>query len=249
VGVPQAGGWWFDAALLTGTAAITAALSAGALLDWDLAIRDWCDTHQATLPHLAARGLNFLGSANLIAAIALVLAVVAGYRLRSVRPLLPVITAFALSYFVVAPLKLFFDRAAPHSTNHDAVRLFADPDGWSYPSGHVVNTVIWYQVLAILLTALLRSFGRDLTPTWRRAIRLGPPIIVTITVTYLGFHWLTDSLAALPLGVVLDRILARIPWNDLPLGSRLTTADWARPLPPPPPRLDDKPAKTALPST
>jgi membrane-associated phospholipid phosphatase len=127
---------------------------------------------------------------------------------------LPIVAAFALSYLLVGPVKLFTDRAAPRSPAPDAAELFADPDGWSYPSGHVVNAIIWYQVLALLARAWLRATGRP-EPSWavRRALRVGPPAVISLTVTYLAFHWLTDVLAAIPLGLLLDRMLARVDWG------------------------------------
>jgi hypothetical protein len=207
--VAAAGGWWPDLALLAGFGALTAALAAGALLDLDLAIRDWCVEHTWEPLRLLARALNQLGSANLLAAVCLVVAVAVGVRARSARPLLPIVAAYGLSYLVIGPIKLVTDRAAPGSTAPDAVELFADPAGWSYPSGHVVNAFIWYQVLVLLLDAWLAP---GLPPAVRRWLRVAPPVIVSCTVTYLAFHWFGDVLAALALGLLLDRMLARIRW-------------------------------------
>ena len=205
--------WWPDLALLTGVAVLTAALAMGALLDIGIAIRDWSDSHHPGLLHALSRGLNQMGSANLLATIALVLAVPLAVRSRSARPLLPIVTTYVVSHVLIAPIKIFTDRAAPHAPAPDAVELFADPDGWSYPSGHVANTLIWYLLLVLLADALLRSFGRPPLPgRLRRTLLVAPPIIVTATVTYLGFHWLTDSIAALLLGWLLARLLRRMPW-------------------------------------
>ena len=46
----------------------------------------------------------------------------------------------------------------------------------------------------------------------------GAPAIVLVTTTYLSFHWITDGLAAILLGLLLDRILRRVPWDAIPLG-------------------------------
>jgi membrane-associated phospholipid phosphatase len=209
--------WWPEIALLAGFAVLTAALVLDpVLLDRDVAVRDWSLDHQWRPAYLVARALNQLGSANLLAAICLVIAVAVGVRSRSrgatwrgaAVPLLPILTAYGLSYLVIGPVKLFTDRAAPRASAPDAVELFADPSGWSYPSGHVVNAVIWYQVLVLLLDAL---FQRDRWPG-RRALRVVPPILISCTVTYLAFHWLTDVLAALALGLLLDRLMRRISW-------------------------------------
>jgi hypothetical protein len=79
----------------------------------------------------------------------------------------------------------------------------------------VVNAFIWFRVLVLLLAAWTRG---PLPGPARRALRVGPPVVVSLTVTYLAFHWLTDVLAAVPLGLLLDRLLARIPGPAPPGG-------------------------------
>jgi membrane-associated phospholipid phosphatase len=86
----------------------------------------------------------------------------------------------------------------------------------SYPSGHVENALVWYGVIALLLGALVA-----VPPPVRVALRVIPPIIVFCTTTYLAFHWLTDSIAGLFLGLILTRLMARVPWD----------AVWLPPLP------------------
>ena len=44
-------------------------------------------------------------------------------------------------------------------------------------------------------------------------LRIAPPVIVFCTTVYLNFHWLTDSIAGLLLGVLLARLLVRVPWK------------------------------------
>jgi membrane-associated phospholipid phosphatase len=121
-------------------------------------------------------------------------------------------------------MKLWTERAAPSSKlpPEESVQIFHTlPPGeyaMSYPSGHVVNAIVWYGVIALLLAALLRTAGRsDAPPALYRAIRVGPPAIVFVTTTYLGYHWLTDSIGGLLAGVFLARLLARLPWDDVPL--------------------------------
>jgi membrane-associated phospholipid phosphatase len=84
----------------------------------------------------------------------------------------------------------------------------------------MVNTVVWYGVLALLLAPWLST-------RLRRLLRVLPPVLVFASTVYLGFHWITDSVAGLLLGIVLDRLLARVPWDDIPLPGRLRA--WARP--------------------
>jgi membrane-associated phospholipid phosphatase len=230
------GGWWFDAVLIGGFVAVTAALASGLLLDLDLAVRDWVGGHRPPAIYWTARLLNYLGQGGwLLTPVALALAVAVGLRARSVRPLLVVGAAFALTYLTIGPLKIWADRAAPRSTlpPEESVQIFNDlPPGeydLSYPSGHVANAIVWYGVIALLLAAL--AAGR-LAPALVRLVRLAPPAIVLATTTYLNFHWLTDGLAALLLGLFLDRLLARVPWDDLPLPRRLHR--WSAPALPSP---------------
>ena len=108
---------------------------------------------------------------------------------------------------VILPLKLAFHRAPPHAPLPDdvKVRLFSDAASQSYPSGHAVNVLVWYGVLCLLLAPWL-------TDPVRRWVRWTPPVAVTLAGTYLGYHWLTDMLAGLCLGVVLDQAILSVPW-------------------------------------
>jgi membrane-associated phospholipid phosphatase len=198
--------WWAELGALLGFGALTGALAAGLFLDADVAVRDWCDTHQVWLAHFLARGMIVLGSGNLVAPAVFVVAVALGVWRRSVRPVLPVVAAVVLGNLVLVPLKMLGDRAAPHSPAPDPERLFHWPPGWSYPSGHAANSVYLYGVLALILGGLLR-------PAARRVLRVAVPVLVSATFVYLGYHWLTDIAAGLLIGVLLDRLLHRIPWE------------------------------------
>lgn len=212
------GGWWFDALLLAGFAGLTALLAAGALLGLDKDISRWCSRHQTDPTYWAARVFNFLGNGGPLTLLCLLAAVLVVVRRRALWPLLPVVAAFLATGFAILPLKLWTDRAAPRAPVPDAVELFNTlPPGvysMSYPSGHLVNTVVWYGVIVLLLSPWL-------APAVRRWLRVAPPAIVFVTTVYLNFHWLTDSVAGLLLGVLLDRLLARVPWSDLPLPADL----------------------------
>lgn len=204
-------GWWLDALLLAGFLAMTWALIAETpLLRLDVAVRDWCDEHRPTVAYWIARILNYLGQGTPLTLICLAIALLMWRRLHTIRPLLPVVGGFVLTYFTVGPMKILSDRPAASRKNPPEFFL----GGMSYPSGHVVNAIVWYLVLTMLI-------GGSLTRAQRLALRLGPPLVVLGTTTYLSWHWVTDGLAALMLGLVLERLLRRIPWNDIPLGGKL----------------------------
>jgi membrane-associated phospholipid phosphatase len=190
--------------LAAGFAVLTALLAAGWLLDLDVAVRDWCDTHRPEALYWTARGLNFLGNGTPMAIVTLGLALLVARRVRSPRPLLVPIVTFGLTTVVVYALKWWLDRAAPRSPLPNAVELFSG--GESYPSGHLVVAIVWYGAIARLLDRLV-----VLPDGLRNAIRVAPPVIVLGTTTYVSFHWLTDGLAAILLGLLLDRLLNRLP--------------------------------------
>lgn len=207
-------GWWFDAVLLGALAGLTLALANGLLLDLDTTVERWCDLHRTPAGRLLASVVNRLGQGGALAALCALIAVVQGVRRRSVRPGLPVVAAFVLTGVTLLALKLWTDRAAPSSTLPDRVELFNTlPLGEysrSYPSGHLVNTVVWYGVLTLLLWSWL-------APVVRRVLRIAPPVLVFVTTVYLDFHWISDSAAGLLLGLLLDRSLRRVRWDGLPL--------------------------------
>jgi membrane-associated phospholipid phosphatase len=129
-------------------------------------------------------------------------------RIRSWWPLLPVVAAYALTYLTFGVLKLWLDRAAPHAPIPHPERLFSG--GLSYPGGHMSNTIVWYGVIVLLLSALLPD---GLPPRWRLVLRVVPAVTVGLATVYLGYHWVTDNVAAIPLALVIDRIIRRIPWR------------------------------------
>src|SRR5262245_28179652 len=83
-------GWWPDALLAVAFAAITLALAAGAFLGFDLAVRDFADTHRPWPLYWLLRAGNILGQGGYLAELVLVLAVLLAWRRHSVRPVLPV---------------------------------------------------------------------------------------------------------------------------------------------------------------
>ncbi|MGC4804042.1 phosphatase PAP2 family protein [Micromonospora sp. DT233] len=231
-------GWWCDALLLAALIGLTAALAADRLFGLDRAVADWAQAHRPTAAHWVAVVLNYLGQGTPLTLIALGMGVLLAVRVRSVRPVLPPALAFVFTYLTIGPLKVWTARPAPSAAVKEpflpaeaTLPLFQDDlplrFAQSYPSGHVANTIIWYGVIALLLPPLLATFRRAVPPALVTVVRLVPPIVVFSTTTYLGWHWLTDSVAGLLLGLLLDRLLHRVPWDDVPLPRRL--AGWDRP--------------------
>jgi membrane-associated phospholipid phosphatase len=212
-------GWWVDLALIAGFVALTVALINGYLLGWDQRVADWAFDHQPGPIYWTARVFNYLGQGGqVLMPVSLILTAVLTWRTRSVRALLPFIAAFVLTYLTIGPLKVWAGRAAPRFDGPDKAEMFnphaSGVQAVSYPSGHMGNSLVWYGVIALLVAALL---GRPLTGRESFLIRFLPVVLLFCTTVYTGFHWLTDSIAGVLLGLVLTRLLARVPWDTLPL--------------------------------
>ncbi|MEU8815925.1 phosphatase PAP2 family protein [Actinoplanes sp. NPDC048796] len=225
--------WWPDVAFLAAFVALTVALINGHLLTLDQRVADWAFAHQPDPVYWTARVLNYFGQGGqVLMPVALILTGVLTWRTRSVRAVLPFVAAFLLTYVTIGPLKIWADRAAPRFDGPDKTVMHnpyaSGAEAMSYPSGHLGNSLVWYAVLAFLIAALLR---RPLSSRETILIRVVPVAIVFCTTVYTGFHWLTDSVAGLLLGLVLARLISRVRWDALPL-PRL--GGWERPLDPHP---------------
>ncbi|HEY2672740.1 MAG TPA: phosphatase PAP2 family protein [Rugosimonospora sp.] len=219
-------GWWFDGLLLAAFVAITVGVADRALIGMDVWLRDWCDAHRPGVLYWPAWVGNHLGQGGWLTSICGILALLLAWRRHSVRPVLVVIVAFALTFCTLTPMKDITNRPAADANVEHAGRAWArgyfGVGGASYPSGHLVNSIVWYGVLALLLSAWLPV-------VWRRVIRVVPPAVLGVTTVYLSFHWLTDTVAGLLFGLFLDRIMRRIPWDELPLGRWLASSGWDAP--------------------
>ena len=216
------GGWGLDAVLLIAFVALTAALAARTpLVQWDVTIADWCDSHRPDVANAIAGVLNYVGQGSPLAVLALGIAAWRARQRQSVRPVLLVVATYVLINLVVAPPKVLSGRPGPHAKIAHPEWLLGMGSGMSYPSGHVVNAVVWYAVIALLL-------GTALPRPARLVVLLLPTPLVIATTTYLGYHWFTDDVAAVLLGVVIARMVYRVQWDEIPLGTRLATSGWDR---------------------
>jgi membrane-associated phospholipid phosphatase len=139
-----------------------------------------------------------------------------------------VLAAAVLVVPTVLAVKGFTERGAPSSPlpPEQTVRLMGPlpPDAYDagYPGGHAVNTIVWYGVLVLLATALLRAYRRPGPPPWLRiGVRVAVPVIVSAVTVYLSFHWLTDSLAGVALGLAIDRVLCLLRRHGTAPGGRV----------------------------
>ncbi|WP_117209695.1 phosphatase PAP2 family protein [Allorhizocola rhizosphaerae] len=194
-------GYWPEVALALALGLITLAAAKGWTAGLDEGVRAFVKAHQYSFLEAIAVVLNKLGQGVVVAWIlAGGLTLYLLWRTRDWRNALPWAVAFALTYLTIGPLKIWSHRDSPNSVLPNAVEFFNEQATYtmSYPSGHVVNAIVWWGVIAR---------AQKLVPA--RPLQVIPPIIVVCTTTYLGHHWLTDGLAAVALGLLIDRIMAR----------------------------------------
>ncbi len=223
-------------ACLAAFAALTAALAVGGpLISLDLAIDEWAKAHRPPVAYQVARTANLLGQGGILLAVSVALSAWLALRLRSLVPPLYVAAAAVLIVPTVLGLKTLTERGAPSSRlpAEQTVQLMGPlPPGEyaeGYPGGHAANSILWYAVILALVVGLLRAYGLAAPPTVvRRVVRIAPPLIVIAASTYLSWHWFTDGLAGVALGLAFERTLRLVPWPP-PLGDGKRTERTALP--------------------
>lgn len=168
--------------------------------------------------------LTYLGSGRVVAPLVLGLAVWCALRYNSIRPLLlftmcmlPLGAVLGLKHLLGRPLSqrpFRLSELAP-----EGPVLFSHIDkaagyigsATAYPSGHALNTIVLYGLVVMLL-------GSVMSPRVRWALLLTPPILVVVSQTYVGWHWLFDAPAGFMFGVLIIRGVRRFPWTRMPLG-------------------------------
>jgi membrane-associated phospholipid phosphatase len=205
---PRPSGVRRDLALAGALVLLTSALVWWPAVDrLDLTVRDWADSHRPSWIWLLAQSFDRLGESIPLIALTVLLGFAFSWRSRTLQPLLLTAAAPIVNSSLIVALKVWTHRGAPHG---GGVRLFADSGHTEYPSGHVANAVVYYSVLALLLSPFLPT-------ALHKSLRWVPGPLTLIGTTWLAYHWLTDGIAGLLLGAIAVRLLQRISRWDLSL--------------------------------
>lgn len=208
-GLPGRPRWWVVGLACVVLVLTTIAVARGSvLLHIDDAvsdrIKDWNLRDSWAKPFIYA--LTLPGQRGTVLVVS---GLVVGYlwwRTRSLESLLRWLVALVLVAAVVYAFKETVVRAAPSAPAGKPV-----PTN-SYPSGHVANAVVIWGTVA--WCAARAQVARWLQRTLRILAILGP-IAVIVGMTLLDYHWMSDFLAGLCIGVILLPLTLASWWATL----------------------------------
>lgn len=224
--------WWPDVILVVALAAIVADMLWGSqLLALDDAATSWAESNDTPGLYVLGRVLFFLGQGLPLAVATLLVAIVATVRLRSPMPLIAAGATYIAFRLIVGVAKMIADRGAPRSGQ---IELYSLDNGLSFPSGHAANCIVWYGLMALMLYQLgWSAAGRVL---WQLRWVLAAANIAAMV--YVRFHWVTDAIAGLLLGILIlrqvHRVFFRSKWHAMDDWRALLPARMRRQKEPPP---------------
>jgi membrane-associated phospholipid phosphatase len=145
---------------------------------------------------------SYLGSIEVTVVIAVLLGfgLFRGLRLLAVLPAVLVVIASGVEVLLKNIVPSVEPGRALQRFPHGLPSFSHDVGAYSFPSGHVLRATILYG-LVLYLAERWELFGRD-------SSRLSPVLVLVVFlvgfgVVYLGWHWLSDALGGLLLGLAL----------------------------------------------
>ena len=160
---------------------------------FDQTLLDWLRAHAGSSGLSIARAISALGSAYVMIGLALSVGSLLAIRRHGLL-LEGWITAFLGGAVLNTALKSAIHRPRPA---HSAILSY---QSWSFPSGHAMESLIGYGMLAYLLIVMIPG-----TPARRLGIVLCTSLLVLAigwSRLYLGVHYFSDVVAGYAAGVL-----------------------------------------------
>lgn len=179
------GGIVLTALLLWGFTQLADAIADnGRLPRFDVALSAWIQAHDTEYGESIFAFVSYLGAPVLVAII-MATAIYFAWRRDWLRAL-ALAAGTASGAGLNALLKHLFHRGRPEFATE-----FITHASWSFPSGHAMDSIVGYGMLAVLLIDLTRNAGP-------RRLVVGSAIMLILLIgvsrIYLGVHYLTDVL-------------------------------------------------------
>lgn len=161
-----------------------------------------------------ARFFTFLGGTASLTVLTLAVVIWLIWRRRARVPAFVVGVTMAVSAGLTSGLKLLWGRARPPAADV----LGTISTSYSFPSGHALNSMVFFGLMAgLALPVLTRLRARVLVIAgW-----LATTGAIGLSRIYLGYHWMTDVLAGWCTGLAILGIV-----TVLVLRSPLIRAQW-----------------------
>ena len=176
-------------------AALTLLVWTGAVDGLDGAVARFFARHHTSAGVTAAQILTDIFSPGIDAAILFIGATLLSRLRQTWAPLVTALCVLASVSAVVLGVKHAIDRPLPHSHGHGDL---------GFPSGHTAATLCFLGTLALLCSVRSRQLRRRL---------LGfvgvMTALVVVALVSAGFHWLTDTVASVCLGVAVLSVVTR----------------------------------------
>lgn len=169
-------------------------LEGDGIAEIDHPVSRWLAAHRDLWLTTALRAVTVGGDPRFLAALALPIAVAAGWRCRSWRPV-----ALAVVAGAGVPLVLFTAKALVGRNRPPLPLALVDADGYSFPSGHATGTAAITVISAWLLTRWLIPWWTGRVAVW--AVAIGSAFLIGFSRVYLGVHYLSDVLSGWLLGM------------------------------------------------
>lgn len=169
-------------------------------------VLSWMSTHRDPTINTIMQILTTTASPMVFVAIITVGAVIWAFVKREIwRPFIMSIaviisaaTSSILKFAIQKPRPAEFDMVPPFETS------------FSFPSGHTLSTIVFLLVVGYLFYSRYRDNDKKFWfATWMIATISGT-VIIAISRLYLGYHWLTDVVASIGLGLIIFALIISI---------------------------------------
>jgi undecaprenyl-diphosphatase len=163
---------------------------------WEVTVSTTVQSWQSAWLDTTMRAVSELGVLEVAAPLVALTAValfIAGWRAESI---FMVLTPSA-GRLVTLVVKEIVDRPRP---SESAVQVLQDAASASFPSGHVVHSVVYLGALVVVLNLRLRPSRRLRTA---QALLVALVLATGLSRIYLGMHWLGDVVGGFAFGAAV----------------------------------------------